>query len=173
MERLRTVLVVGDGKCSYPELSEPVGKLLAQSQVNLLTGAGGGVMAEVSKFFVNSTARRGKCLGVVPSKTNSHEPKDERYPNEFVEVPIYTHLGGEDPYSSTSRNHVNVLTADGVVALPGKKGTLAEINLAITYGVPRVAFLGGNQIPGLPKEVEVVDLKRLKEFVRELPKRRP
>lgn len=63
------------------------------------------------------------------------------YPNEWVELAIYTHLpdSGEEGTLRSSRNHINVLTADAIVALPGREGTESEMWLAIKYGVPIVA----------------------------------
>jgi predicted Rossmann-fold nucleotide-binding protein len=39
-----------------------------------------------------------------------------------------------------SRNHINVLSADAVVALPGGAGTRSEIDLAKRYGIPLIAY---------------------------------
>lgn len=41
-----------------------------------------------------------------------------------------------------SRNHINILTSDVVVALPGGPGTASEVRLALHYGKPVVLFLG-------------------------------
>ena len=61
--------------------------------------------------------------------------------NPWIEIPILTHL----PLSSESRhsrNHVNVLTADALVALPGGSGTLSEVRLRLQYGRRVIVFLG-------------------------------
>jgi len=70
-------------------------------------------------------------------------------PNPWVEVPIRTHLplSGVDGTDPRSRNHINVLTADVVVALPGGDGTRSEVRLALRYGRPVVAFLGPAGLP--------------------------
>jgi len=66
------------------------------------------------------------------------------YPNEWVEVPVYTHLptSGNNGHEPNSRNHINILSADVVVALPGGPGTGSELQLAALYGKPKMAFLG-------------------------------
>ena len=43
-----------------------------------------------------------------------------------------------------SRNHLNVLTADAVVALPGGAGTRSEVELALEYRRPLMCWLGEN-----------------------------
>jgi predicted Rossmann-fold nucleotide-binding protein len=39
-----------------------------------------------------------------------------------------------------SRNHINVLSSAAVIALPGGYGTAAEVDLAVRYGKPIVAY---------------------------------
>jgi len=73
-------------------------------------------------------------------------------------VPILTHLplSGIRGAEPLSRNHINVLSSDVVVALPGTAGTANEVALALCYGRPLVAFLESrNEIPELPEEVPV------------------
>ena len=49
-----------------------------------------------------------------------------------------------------SRNHINILTSDAIVALPGGAGTASEVALALSYGRPIVAFLESvDEIPAL------------------------
>jgi len=66
------------------------------------------------------------------------------YPNEWAEVVIQTHLAtsGTAGTDLTSRNHINILSSDVVVALPGGPGTLSEVQLANIYGKQAIAFLG-------------------------------
>jgi predicted Rossmann-fold nucleotide-binding protein len=48
-----------------------------------------------------------------------------------------------------SRNHINVLTSDAVLVLPGGSGTLSEVELAAEYGwTPVLLFLGGQRVGG-------------------------
>ncbi len=59
-----------------------------------------------------------------------------------MEIAIATHLPlsgaqGEDPLS---RNHINILSADMIVALPGGAGTLSEVRLAQRYRKPLIAW---------------------------------
>lgn len=79
------------------------------------------------------------------------------YPNKWVEIPIFTHLpGGETGTDLLSRNHINVLTSEVMVALPGGTGTASEVALALLDERTIVAFLGSrDETPGLPDQVRV------------------
>ncbi|HEU4997114.1 MAG TPA: hypothetical protein VFT29_19995 [Gemmatimonadaceae bacterium] len=139
----KTVGVMGSGTHSHDALAREIGVMLARRGVNLLTGGGPGVMASVSRAYVDVPRARGTCIGIIPcfSETERTRPKDG-YPNPFVELAIYTHL----PYSGLrgkddlSRNHINVLTSDAVIALPGEQGTAAEVSLAVDYGKPVIVY---------------------------------
>jgi hypothetical protein len=109
-------------------------------------------------------------LGIVPSAAdNTPAIAKPGYPNDWVEVPIRTHLHlsgpqGEDP---RSRNHLIALTADFLVALPGGPGTASEVRLALRYKKPVIAYLKTHgEIPGLPAEVICEpDFNKLKSFL--------
>ena len=90
-------------------------------------------MAATSRAFTNTHPRAGLAIGVLRGETDGTLLPD--YPNEHVEMPIATHLAeGETEFGS--RNHINVLTADVVIALPGSVGTRAEIELSLRYDRP-------------------------------------
>jgi uncharacterized protein (TIGR00725 family) len=149
--RRKVVLVAGDGANPYREKSTIVGEWLAQAGCHLLTGGGGGVMSAVTETFVESAGRPGLAIGVIPGvaspqgDTLDYRTKGNAYPNRFVEIALFTHLLGDDPEGENSRNHINVLSADLVVGLPGASGTHAEIQLAKKYGKPVVLFLAGQE----------------------------
>eukprot|EP00928_Gymnodinium_smaydae_P067676 TRINITY_DN50684_c0_g1_i1.p1 TRINITY_DN50684_c0_g1~~TRINITY_DN50684_c0_g1_i1.p1 ORF type:complete len:330 (+),score=26.57 TRINITY_DN50684_c0_g1_i1:50-991(+) len=75
------------------------------------------------------------------------------YPNEYTDVALRTHLpsSGSAGLSALSRNHITVLSANVVVALPGGPGTASEVELAIRHGVPVCRYFAKNsdQIEGL------------------------
>ena len=95
-------------------------------------------------------------------------PKDG-YPNQWVEIPVLTHLplSGERGMEPMSRNHINVLSSDVIVALPGDAGTLSEVRLAVRYERPVIAFVESDQeIPGLPDSVSISSsLEGVRTFV--------
>ena len=100
-------------------------------------------MTETAKAFIKVENRKGLVVGVIPS-ANPCDTAEERkrykpppgYPNACTELIIRTHLHlsktmGKD---TASRNHIIVLSADHVVALPGGAGTRSEVELALDYG---------------------------------------
>jgi len=140
-----TVGVIGSGHERHDSLAREVGELLAELQVNLLTGGGRGVMEAVSRAYVQARRGHGVCIGVIPcDEVDPARPK-QGYPNEFVELPIYTHLpySGERGEDALSRNHINVLSCAAIVALPGMAGTTAEASLAVRYGRPVILYSPG------------------------------
>jgi len=151
-----TIGVMGSGTDEHDALASEVGVLLAELEVNLLTGAGGGVMRSVSRAFTHAPRRRGICIGIVPCDKNDRAAAKDGYPNEFIELAIRTHL----PYSRThdlSRNHINVLTSRAVIALPGGEGTEGEVELAVRYGRAVMAY--GAQYPGVKRAANVAELR--------------
>src|SRR5262249_38733910 len=151
--RRTVVAVIGSGKTADSDAAE-VGRLIASLGHDLLTGGGRGVMEAASRAFFETSPRRGIVIGGVPAEVRGlREPEDRTaadvdselppgYPNEWVELAIYPHLpgSGADGTLRSSRNHINVLSADAIVALPGREGTETEVWLALQYGVPIIAF---------------------------------
>jgi uncharacterized protein (TIGR00725 family) len=133
--RRRVIGVMGSGSEAHAELCRPLGLFLARAGCHLLTGGGGGAMREVARWFC-SVPHGGLSIGVLPWE------KGPGYPNEFVEFPVRTHLplSGTRGKEPLSRNHINVLTADFLVVLPGGAGTEAEAELAREYGKAFVRF---------------------------------
>ena len=127
MARLPIVGVMGSGSEAHQERAREVGCWLATEGVHLLTGGGAGVMASVSKAFHEMPGRRGLVIGVLPSSASRSQPKPG-YPNSWVEIPIVTHLplSGERGTDPMSRNHINLLSSDVLIFLPGSAGTASE-----------------------------------------------
>jgi uncharacterized protein (TIGR00725 family) len=160
---------MGSGDTEHADKAAPLGRWLARERVHLLTGAGGGVMAAVSRAFYATPGRTGLVVGVAPCGDRPDIPRTG-YPNQWVELVIQTHLplSGASGTEPLSRNHINVLTSDVIVALPGGAGTASEVALALRYGRPIAAFLDRrSDIPELPDEVPVFDaLADVQDFVR-------
>jgi predicted Rossmann-fold nucleotide-binding protein len=164
-QRRSVVAVVGSGLVADPHCA-PLGRLIATLGCDLLTGGGRGVMEAVSRAFFETSPRRGIVIGVMPAMVEGLEALEDRtptevaydlpqgYPNEWVELAIYTHLpdSGFEGTLRSSRNHINVLSADAIVALPGREGTWSEMWLATQYGVPTIVYGDHRQfVPqGLP-----------------------
>ncbi len=145
VERLKIVAVIGSGAHLEEDAKlapRRAGRLIARSGYHLLTGGGAGVMAAASEGFcsVPRSERAGLCIGVLPAGRPAAQ-----YPNAWVEVPIVTHLEGEDPRGPGSRNHINVRTAHAIVAFFGGAGTHAELEIALELGHRPIVWMDGAQ----------------------------
>lgn len=168
--KLPIIGVMGSGRNTHTRRAEAVGRMVADLGAHLLTGGGAGVMAAASRAFFNTRNRRGLVIGIIPGAVTEkgYAPKNG-YPNQWVEIPIFTHLplSGAQGTQQMSRNHINILSSNVIIALPGSSGTASEIRLALDHGKPVVAFLERrHQIPDLPPEILVeADIEPLKALV--------
>ncbi len=156
LERLPIVAVLGSGSLAWTERAEPLGRWLAECGCHLITGGGGGVMAAVSRAFVEVEPRRGRCIGILPGAIEEGSySAPSGYPNESVEIAIRTHLpwSGEHGTHERSRNHLNVLSADFVIALPGGAGTASELRLAVRYARPTLLWASEEELAAAPAEI--------------------
>jgi predicted Rossmann-fold nucleotide-binding protein len=144
MRKLPIVAVFGAGTAIDADrmrFAHALGVMVAGLGAHLLTGAGYGVMAAAAEGFVSATGRIGFSIGIVPRAPDGpfdepHSDPDGRpYPNPFVEIAIRTPLPPRvgDWRTTPGRNHINVLTADAVIALPGGIGTQNELDMACEY----------------------------------------
>jgi predicted Rossmann-fold nucleotide-binding protein len=150
----------------YSSLAKTVGAAVATQGFDLLTGGGLGLMKAVGEEFLKIKPRTGKLISILRADGTSHlsgtwddkgnlgSPKPRttkriwkpNEDNELAEIRICTHL----PYSGTlgdhdlSRNHINILTSDLIVILPGGSGTFSELQLAWEYDKPIMIFLGAD-----------------------------
>lgn len=169
IKKRTSIAVIGSGSEPHSDLSAPLGRALAEEGYDLINGGGGGVMHETARAFAAVEKRKGIVIGVLPASHPCDAP-DKRenyasppgYPNAFTELAIRTHLplSGAKGKDTASRNHIIVLTADFIVALPGSEGTRSEIELALEYGKPLVLLSPNGQwqeYAGRAALVETVD----------------
>jgi predicted Rossmann-fold nucleotide-binding protein len=144
IRKLPIIGVFGRGSPIAPQqaaLARAVGALVARLGAHLLTGAGFGVMVAASEGFTAVSPRAGLAIGIVPRQPDGpfDQPNTDRdghpYPNPFVEIAVHTPLRADvaDWQDSPSRNHVNVLTAQAIVALAGDFGTHNELDMSAFY----------------------------------------
>jgi uncharacterized protein (TIGR00725 family) len=153
------------------ELAAPLGRWLASIGVHLLNGGGAGVMEAVSRAFAEAQPRDGLVIGVLPADdVGGGAAPRAGYPNSAVEIAIFTHLplSGISGTDLRSRNHINILSSDVVIVLPGDEGTQSEMELAVKYGRPVIAYFGGRPAdwpvpPGVPV---AQTLGEVQQFVR-------
>jgi len=153
--RRPVVGVMGSSTRAFEDLAVPLGRWLASAGVNLLTGGGVGAMEAVSRAFADVQPRAGLAVGVLPADLpDGIAVPRAGYPNPSVELAIFTHLplsgvAGTDP---RSRNHINILSSDVVIVLPGNEGTESEMTLAVRYAKPVIAFFGDHAVSWRPPQ---------------------
>ena len=133
--RRKIVGVIGGHFCSGEtnELAEKLGAALVETADTLVCGGLGGVMEAACRGF----RKEGKqTIGIIPG----YNKEDA---NHFVDIVIPTGLG-------LARNLLVVKSADVVVALPGRSGTLSEIAYCLQFDIP-VISLNSWDIPGVIK----------------------
>ena len=168
--RLPVVGVLGSAEEAWEDRAARVGRWLATQDVHLLTGGGLGVMESVSRAFHAVPGRKGLVLGILPRHDMIPNRPRPSYPNRWVEIPVYTHLrlSGARGTEPMSRNHINVLSSDVLIALPGGLGTASEVELALQYERPVIAYVRDrSEISALPEATLIEsDFARVQAFVR-------
>jgi len=119
------IAVIGDSSCSPEEakLAETVGELLAQQHVTVICGGLGGVMEAVCR---GAKSKGGLTVGILPGQ-------DPNTANPWVDIPVVTGMG-------EARNVAVVKSAQAVIAVGGRYGTLSEIAYALKNGTPVIGL---------------------------------
>lgn len=108
---------------SYLKKAEDVGWHIAKQGALLICGGLGGVMEAASRGAKNGG---GKTIGVLPGT-------DKNTANEYIDIPIVTGMG-------EARNIIIVRTADALIAVGGRFGTLSEIAFGLAFEKPIVGL---------------------------------
>jgi len=113
------VAVIGGNYCSreIAKIAYEVGKKIAQRKHILICGGLGGVMEAACRGAKDGG---GLTIGILPGKEKTEA-------NPFVDIPIVTAM-------SHARNAIITRTADVLIAVDGRYGTLSEIGLALAIG---------------------------------------
>jgi len=113
------VAVIGGNYCSgeIAKIAYEVGKKIAQRKHILICGGLGGVMEAACRGAKDGG---GLTIGILPGKDKSEA-------NPFVDIPVVTAM-------SHARNAIITRTADVLIAVDGRYGTLSEIGLALATG---------------------------------------
>jgi uncharacterized protein (TIGR00725 family) len=98
-------------------LAEKVGRLIARSGCVLVCGGLGGVMEAACR---GAKAESGFTVGILPGPAKNEA-------NEYVDLAIATNMGH-------ARNAVIAHTADTLIAVGGRYGTLSEIGFSLGLG---------------------------------------
>ena len=132
-------------------------------------------MESVSRAFNAVPGREGVVIGILPAgdarpgRASADPGAPPGYPNPWVELAVRTHLDarGDDGSGIRSRNHINILSSDVVIALPGSAGTASEVELAIRYRRPLILLGDTTRAERLPVSVPTAEtVDEALEFVR-------
>jgi uncharacterized protein (TIGR00725 family) len=104
-----------------------LGEAIARRGHVLLTGGGTGLMRAASEGAYRAG---GLVIGILP---NDRQRPMDGYPNEFVDIAIFTGM-------YDARNVINAKTPHCLIALAGGAGTLSEIALALRAGTPVIGL---------------------------------
>lgn len=143
--------VIGGSSCDAKtaKIAEKIGRRIATSGDILVCGGLGGVMEAAARGAYKAG---GTTIGILPGKS-----KEEA--NPYIRIPIVTAM-------SHARNAIIVRTADALIAIDGKFGTLSEIALARACDKPVIALLTSWNLPG------VVSVKSVEDVFRHIEKLR-
>ena len=144
INKIPVIGVMGSRENRHDAYALPLGRAIAERGCHLLTGGGGGVMLSAMEGFVSVSPRKGLTIGILPTKAKDDGTFElmPTYPNASVELAILSPLGvfdGSDA-NQISRNFINIMSSDVIVALPGSRGTRNEVDLAMRFGKPVICF---------------------------------
>lgn len=134
--------IIGGNKCSkqIEKIAEETGAGIAGRKHILLCGGMGGVMEASCR---GAKKHGGTTIGILPGKNKEDA-------NKYVDIPIITAM-------SHARNAIIVRTADIIIAIDGKYGTLSEIGLAKAIGKTVIGIKTWD-IPGIKKVNSVKEI---------------
>ncbi len=125
--------MIGSG-AEHEPAAEEVGRLLAEHRCTVVCGGLGEVMAAAAR---GAKGAGGTTIGILPGESR-------REANEWIDHVVVTGIGH-------ARNLAVVASGDGVIAVGGSWGTLAEIGFARRLGRPTVVLEPGWQIEGIAR----------------------
>jgi len=117
--------VIGAGQCNHEQYQTALelGQEIARAGAILVCGGMDGVMKAAAE---GCRITGGVSLGIIPGV-------EKQAANEFHDYIIATGFG-------EARNLVIIRTADVIIALPGKYGTLSEIGFALKMNKPVISL---------------------------------
>ena len=125
------VSVIGSGG-EWEHAAEEVGRLLAERGCTVVTGGLGEVMAAAHR---GAKEAGGTTIAVLPGERREGA-------NEWADHVVVTGIGH-------ARNLAVVASGDGVIAIGGRWGTLAEMAFGRLLGRPVVALTGAPSVEGM------------------------
>jgi uncharacterized protein (TIGR00725 family) len=131
---MTTIAVIGESICNEDiyRIAEELGRNIAAKGWTTLTGGLGGVMEAACK---GAKQAGGLTIGILPGFSKADA-------NRFVDIPVVTAM-------SHARNVIIAYTADALIAVSGKYGTLSEIAVALKLGKPVIGIKTWDTIQGI------------------------
>jgi len=144
------IAVIGDSSCSPEEtkLAESVGELLAQQGATIVCGGLGGVMEAACR---GAKSKGGLTVGILPGQ-------DPSTANPWVDIPIVTGIG-------EVRNVAVVKSAQAVIAIGGRYGTLSEIAYALKSNIPVIGLNTWSLLRNGREDDSIIEVKNATEAV--------
>ena len=129
MKKKTIIGVIGSSSCSMSvsEIAFMIGMEIARRDAMLLCGGMGGVMESACK---GAKEGGGITIGILPGDNKESA-------NAYVDIPIVTGIG-------EARNVIIAHSADAIIAIAGRYGTLSEIAFALRFDVPVVGIATWN-----------------------------
>ncbi|HKG09914.1 MAG TPA: hypothetical protein VKB07_05030 [Gaiellaceae bacterium] len=127
------VSVIGSG-AEHEARAAEVGRLLAERGVTVVCGGQAEVMEAAAR---GAKEAGGVTIGILGGETDEGA-------NEWLDHVVVTGIGH-------ARNLAVAASGDGVIAVGGSWGTLAEIGFAMRLGRPTVILEPGWEIDGVPR----------------------
>jgi uncharacterized protein (TIGR00725 family) len=127
------VSVIGSG-AEHEARAEEVGRLLAERGCVVVTGGRDEVMAAAAR---GAKSAGGTTIGILGGESRADA-------NEWIDHVVVTGVGH-------GRNLAVAATGDGVIAVGGSWGTLAEIGFAELLGRPVVILEPGWEVEGVAR----------------------
>ena len=144
------IAVIGDSSCSPEEvkLAESVGEILAQRSVTIVCGGLGGVMEAACR---GAKSKGGLTIGILPGQESSTA-------NPWVDIPVVTGIG-------EARNVAVVKSAQAVIAIGGRYGTLSEIAHALKSNIPVIGLNTWSLLRNGREDNSIIEAKNAAEAV--------
>ena len=142
MAKVIGVIGAGVATAEQTALAQEVGWLIARRGWHLVCGGLGGVMEAAAR---GAHEVGGVTIGLLPGNHRDAA-------NSYIQIPIATGMG-------EGRNLLIVRSAELLIAIGGRYGTLSEIALALKTGTP-VIGLDSWDIPGMIRAVSPEDAVR-------------
>ena len=116
------------------DLARQTGEAIAKGGHALLTGATNGIALEAAKAYKRAGGKM--SIGISPASSKIEHVMKYRLPSKPYDAIIYTgmHYAGRDAFLINS--------ADAVISIGGRVGTLHEATISIETGTP-IGFLKG------------------------------